>query len=109
MIDSKYKLRYLPLFYDDLSEKIMYIRNVLQNPQAANNLLDSVEKAIQDRRPVAEAFEQYYSAKERRYPYYRIYVKNYVIYYVVIDDEGQDKIMEVRRFLYDKQNAKRLL
>ena len=109
MIDSKYKLRYLPLFYDDLSEKIMYIRNVLQNPQAANNLLDSVEKAIQDRRPVAEAFEQYHSAKERRYPYYRIYVKNYVIYYVVIDDEGPDKIMEVRRFLYDMQNAKRLL
>lgn len=57
MTDSKYKLCYLTLFYVDLSEKIMYIRNVLQNPQAANNLLDSVEKAIQDRRPVAEAWK----------------------------------------------------
>ena len=27
-------------------------------------------------------------------------------YYVVIDDEGSDKIMEVRRFLYNKQNQK---
>ena len=34
--------------------------------------------------------------------YYRIYVKNYIVYYVVIDDEGPDKITEVRRFLYNK-------
>ena len=38
--------------------------------------------------------------------YYRIYVKNYIVYYVVIDDENPDKIMEVRRFLYNKQNQK---
>ena len=38
--------------------------------------------------------------------YYRIYVKNYLVYYVVIDDENPDKIMEVRRFLYNKQNQK---
>ena len=38
MIDSKYGLRYLPLFYDDLSEKIMYIRNVLQNHLSLMNL-----------------------------------------------------------------------
>lgn len=54
-------------------------------------------------------FEQYRSLKEHRYPYYRIYVKNFVVYYVVIDDEGEDKIMEVRRFLYNKQDVKRLL
>lgn len=109
MIDSKYELRYLPLFYDDLSEKIMYIRNVLQNPQAADNLLDAVEKAILERQPIAESFEPYESVKERKYPYYRIYVKNYVVFYVVIDDEGPDKIMEVRRFLYNKQNTKKLI
>lgn len=109
MIDSKYGLRYLPLFYDDLSEKIMYIRNVLQNPQAADNLLDAVEKAILERQPIAESFEPYESVKERKYPYYRIYVKNYVVFCVVIDDEGPDKIMEVRRFLYNKQNTKKLI
>lgn len=36
--------------------------------------------------------------------YYRIYVDNYVIYYVVIDDNPKDLIMEVRRFLYHGQN-----
>ncbi len=27
MIDTNYKLRYLPLFYEDLEEKVMYIVN----------------------------------------------------------------------------------
>lgn len=29
---------------------------------------------------------------------------NFVIYYVVIDDEGPKKIMEVRCFMYNRQN-----
>ena len=88
---------------------MVYIAEKLQNPKAANDLIDAVEKAIQERQPVAEAFEPYESMKERRYPYYRIYVKNFVVWYVVIDDEGNDKIMEVRRFLYNKQNKNELL
>ena len=103
MTETKYILRYLPLFYEELEEKIIYISEKLMNPQAANNLLDAVEAAILERLPNAESFEPYPSLKERKYFYYRIYV-NFVIYYVVIDDEGPDKIMEVRRFLYNKQN-----
>lgn len=106
MTDTKYKLRYLPLFYEDLEQKVVYIAEKLQNEKAANDLIDAVERAILERLPMAEAFEPYHSLKERRYPYYRIYVKNFVIYYVVIDD-GKDKIMEVRRFLYNKQDRER--
>lgn len=109
MANTKYKLRYLPLFYKDLEEKIVYIAEELHNEKAANDLLDEVEAAILERQLVAEAFEPYRSLRERRYPYYRIYVKNFVVYYVVINDEGVDKIMEVRRFLYNKQDVKRLL
>ena len=105
MADTTYVLRYLPLFYEELEEKVVYITEKLKNPKAANDLLDAVENAILERQNNAEAFEQYYSLKERKYPYYRIYVKNYVIYYVVIDDEGEDKIMEIRRFLYNRQNC----
>lgn len=109
MADTKYKLRYLPLFYEDLEQKVVYIVEELHNQQAANELLDAVENAILERLPVAESFEVYHSIRERKYSYYRIYVKNYVIWYVVIDDEGEDKIMEVRRFLYNKQNKNRLI
>ncbi len=107
MVNGIYELRYLPLFYKDLEEKVLYIANDLENPQAANKLLNDVEAAIKKRLPVAESFETYRSTKERKYPYYRIYVKNFVIYYVVIDDEGDNKIMEVRRFLYKRQDKER--
>ena len=109
MADIQYKLRYLPLFYEDLEEKITYIAETLHNEKAANDLLDAVEKAILERLPIAEAFELYRSMKERRYNYYRIYVKNYVIYYVVIDDNEAEKIMEIRRFLYNKQDSGRMI
>ena len=109
MADTKYKLRYLPLFYEDLEQKVVYIAVNLANEKAANDLIDAVEKAILERQPVAEAFEPYHSMKERRYPYYRIYVKNFVVWYVIINDEDEDKFMEVRRFLYNKQDRGNLL
>ena len=109
MYDKKYRLRYLPLFYEDLDEKITYIAEKLKNPKAASDLLDKVEKAILDRLPVAESFEPYHSIRERKYTYYRIYVDNFTIYYVVIDDKENAPTMEVRRFLYNRQDRHLLI
>lgn len=109
MVKAEYTLRYLPLFYEDLEEKVVYIAEKLKNPQAADELLDKVEKAIKDRLLSAESFEPYHSLKKRQYPYYRIYVDNFVIYYVVVSDEDKNKVMEVRRFLYKGQNREDLL
>ena len=104
MGEITYSLRYLPIFFDDLEEHVMYISEVFHNKTAADNLLDSVEKAILDRLPNAESFEPYHSKRERLYSYYRIYVKNYTIYYVVIPVGHNEKIMEVRRILHNLQN-----
>ena len=41
---------------------------------------------------------------ERRYPYYRIQVKNYTIFYVVIGNT-----MEVRRIIYSRRNLQNLI
>ena len=60
MGDTNYKLRYLPLFYRDLEEKIVYIAETLRNPQAANDLLNDVENAIFERLQNAESFEPYF-------------------------------------------------
>ena len=38
MADTKYKLRYLPLFYEDLEQKVVYIAETLHNQKAANDL-----------------------------------------------------------------------
>ena len=103
MAKVTYSLRYLPMFYDDLEEQVMYISDVLCNAAAANNLIDTVESAILKRLPNAESLEPYHSKKERKYPYYRICVKNYTIYYVVIQNGAGAKIMEVCRILHNRQ------
>lgn len=54
MFSKKYRLSYLPLFYEDLDEKVTYIAEKLKNPKAANDLLDKVESAIMERLPVAD-------------------------------------------------------
>ena len=105
MNNKKYKLQYLPLFYDDLQQKLTYIEKKLRNSKAAADLLDAVEKAILERSTCAESFEPYPSTRDRENPYYAIYVKNFVIYYVVLDH----RIMEVRRFLYKGQNRREML
>jgi len=107
-MDNEYELRYLPLFYEDMYEKVTYIRKKLLNPEAADNLIDAVEEAILERLPNCESFEPYHSMKEREYPYYRIYVKNFTVYYVVIPMDDR-KIMEVRRFLYNRQDRDRIV
>lgn len=104
MEDKSYKLRYLPLFEQDLISAVNYIANVLKNEDAAIRLIDDVEDAILERMNNPVAFEPYHSAKKRDYLYYRIYVRNYVIYYVVIDD-----VMEVRRLLYGARDMDRHL
>ena len=104
MEEKRYKLRFLPLFEDDLSAIVDYICNWLHNPIAAANLVDAVEHAIQERQTCAEAFEPYRSKRERKYPYYRIHVKNYTVFYVVIDD-----VMEIRRILYGRRNYQNMI
>ena len=104
MIGKRYELRILPLFEDDLNEIADYITYRLRNPIAAERLVDDVEAAIEKRRSCAEAFESYPSSRKRKYPYYRIQVRNFTIFYVVIDGT-----MEVRRILYSRSNIKKKL
>lgn len=104
MSNNKYKLRYLPLFYEDLNEKVEYIAYEKLNPDAALRLIDNVEAAILERLPDAESFEQYPSMFSRKYPYYRIYVGNFIIFYVVIEEGAEEKTMEVRRLLHVGQD-----
>ena len=104
MIGKRYELKILPLFEDDLNEIVDYITYRLRNPIAAERLVDDVEAAIEERRSCAEAFEPYSSSRKREHPYYRIQVRNFMIFYVVMDGT-----MEVRRILYSRSNIRKKL
>ena len=82
---GKYTLRYLPLAKQDLSEIVNYIQNNLENPIAAENTLSKIEAAILERFESPESFAVWQSKKQRPYPYRKINVGNYTVWYVVID------------------------
>ena len=84
MENKPYQLRYLPIFEQDLISTANYITKVLKNEDSA--------------------MRPYRSVKKRDHPYYRIYVRNYVVYYVVIGD-----VMEVRRLIYGARDTDRHL
>ena len=61
---------------------------------------DDVEAVISERLNSPLAFEPHPSVKKRKHPYYRFYIRNYV----VVED-----VMEVRRFLYGARDIERYL
>ena len=102
MEKNVHEIRYTQLFQDDLMKAADYIAFTLENPMAADNLVDDTEKAILERAACAESFEPFPSTRYIEHPYYRIYVHNYTVFYVVIDG-----VMECRRFLYSARNLPR--
>lgn len=104
MMKNKYSLRYLPKYEEDLNEIIDYIVYKLHSPNSALNLIDKIENAILHRLNCPLSFEPFQSNRKRKYPYYRIYVDNFVVYYVVIED-----VVEVRRILYKSRNMENLI
>lgn len=103
-MESKYSLRFIPRFEADLNEIIDYIVFKLHNPDSAIKLINKVEDAILKRLDCPLAFEPFQSNRKRKNLYYRIYVDNFVIFYVVIG-----KVMGVRRILYKGRNAGNLI
>lgn len=101
---KKYKLSFLPLFEEDLNEIVDYITTDLQNPSAADRLVDDIEFAINKRLEAPLSYALFHSSKKRLHPYYRISVRNFSVFYVVINDT-----MEVRRVLYSKRDLDNLL
>lgn len=95
MLGEKFTLRYSPQFYDELSETIRYITFKLRNPEAAQRLRDDAERAILDRLEAPLSFAAYYSDVQTGDVYYRINVRNFAIYYVLVGN-----VMEVRWFRY---------
>ncbi len=98
MLNKEYNLRFLSLFREDLNDIVDYLTDELNNSDAAKVLVDDVEKAIYKRLRNPKSFEIFKSSRNRNHQYYRIYVINFMIFYVVYDD-----VMEVRRITYNRR------
>lgn len=104
MENKQYNLTFLPLFEQDLNEAVDYITYTLNSPQAALNLVEDVEKAIFERLKNPADYAPFPTLKKRPHDYYTIKVKNFTIFYVLINNT-----MEVRRILYSKRDFDKLI
>lgn len=76
----EYTIKFIPLARQDLTDIVNYILNEFQNPIAAENTLNRIEKAIYERLEEGpESFAIWPSTKEREHPYRRINVGNYTV------------------------------
>ena len=103
-MNKKHEIKYSDLFYRDLSSTLNYIKYELENVTVANRLFDEIMREISNRAYNPESYEKYCSTKKRKNTYYRIYVKNYTIFYVV-----RNNVMEIRRIIYSRRNLKNIM
>lgn len=92
-----YKLRFLPGFQAELDAVVDALQ--MNSPSAALALADELDKAID--LVTAYPFAMQVYPLETKHPdvYRAIDVKNYLAFYVVMDD-----VVEFRRFLYARSN-----
>lgn len=97
-MNNKFRIEYLPIAEKDLTEILEYIQ--IDNPTAALNLLDEIDKAISKL-----SYFPYMGSipKDQRLillNYRMLIVANYLVFYVVLDEEG---VVEIRRVLHGKR------
>ncbi len=63
MLERNYKLVFLPLAEEDLTEIVLYISYQLQNPTSAMHVMNRIRDAIDERSLAPELFQKYESAK----------------------------------------------
>jgi toxin ParE1/3/4 len=95
---------YLPSFQQDLDAIIDYITYILEAPQAASNLLDELEKSINDLKMFPLAHRLYRPIKPLMVEYRVLTVKNYLVFYIALE-----KTIEIHRIIYKKRNLSQLI
>ena len=104
MEKSSYVIKYTSTFINQFNSILKYLVNKLDNKIAAEKLYNEVIRDIENKSSNPESYEKYIGVRKRKNIYYRIYVKNYTIFYVV-----KDNTMEVRRILYSKRNLDKFI
>lgn len=99
-----YTIKYSSTFVNQFNSILKYFIHNLKNKIVAESFYNEVIEEIEKRSQNPENYEKYRSIKKRKDLYYRIYVKNYTIFYIV-----KDNIMEIRRILYSKRNLNKLI
>ena len=102
----EYKLSYLPVAKQDITSIVTYIAEKLDAPKAAIELLDDIEKTVEKLRDFPYMYKVYQSVGPLEHEYRVISIKNYLIFYVVLE---QAKIVEIHRVIYAKMDVSKII
>ena len=100
-----YKITYLPVARKDIENTILYIVKTLNAPAAANNLLSEINKALSQIQHFPYSYKVFHILFKTEYEYRILPVKNYLLFYIVKEDE---KIIEIHRMIYSKMNLTKI-
>ena len=101
-----YELDFLPVAKRDINEIILYISDTLDAPQAALVLLDALESSAQHLKEFPYICRLYDIGMPLKFEYRALPVKNYLVFYVVLEDK---KTVEIHRVIYAKRDMSKIL
>jgi plasmid stabilization system protein ParE len=99
-----YEICYLRLAQKDLNDIIGYIAGELKAPQAASDFIDAVEAGIERLREYPYSCRVYQPLLPVDLEYRVLTVKNYLIFYVVLDD-----IVEIHRVVFGRRDLRQVI
>lgn len=103
---KNYQLIVLPGAQQDMREIVLYIANQLKSPYAALRLKNEFKKAISSLSELPERFQIIKEKPWNNKGVRKLQVKNYFIYYVIIETEKAVKIIAV---IYVRRNQESII
>lgn len=96
-----YKVEFLPVAKQDLTEIALYIKDKLNNPIAAYNTVEQIVEASEKLGSFPYSNPVYTPLRPLKKEYRKIPVKNYMLFYTVDETE---KLITVSRIIYTRRN-----
>lgn len=94
-----HKIEYLPLAQADVVHAVDYLVSALDAPKAAADLLNELDKTVEQISRFPYACELYHTDRPMRDEIRKVPIKGFVLYYAVFQDR-----VEIRRFLHGRKN-----
>ena len=99
-----FQIEYLPIARKDLQDIVDYIVIDLEVPEIAINILNTLETNILSLQENPFRGSLYKSSRQHNNQYRKLFVKNYVILYLIIDNT-----VEIQRIFYYRRNMDTLI
>ena len=99
-----YKIKYLPIAQKDLQDIILYFLENLKSPKAAMDFIETLDRSILRLKQYPYSCELYQSREPLEFEYRFLPIKNYLVFYIVIEN-----IIEIHRIVYARMDLEKLI